>query len=505
MIEANKIFHLRQVNDPNHPLLARIGMTPTKRSIESQLQTIFDYRFKEVFFVSELEEHLRVQLLEKGLRLTKICLEKHYDDPDNVYLIDHAESLKKFKPEDKVIWMMSSTQRPTIQQLQNLLHQWKNLYFYFSPKIDLEADLLSCREIYKLIKRIEPLQMRLYPGLNVFETRAPDDLIFYPRDGVLWSIGGDSKVMHSVIIPVYGQKMEALRTIERLMYQTTKQPYEIIIVDDGDNQDLSLKLKSLLAQKNQISKITYLVNPRIYPRRMGDHRFRAGISRNFAMRFALGDNIHFLDADVLVPRTYIDTVSEELQSAELVQIQRYDLTKEFTASLQPIEDIKEDVDLIYRGRDYWYTFFEKGTHWMELRYPWKYVCTYGISMRKDYLLSLGGIRTNYIFYGFEDTDLGFRVWQSGGRFKLSEVKSYHQFHEEKRSEFKNSNRLRRRLMAQSGKLFFLNNLKPEIYEELIDYLFPRYSLGDWMSFLFLSWWREPKKIRPKKIPAPLTN
>jgi glycosyltransferase involved in cell wall biosynthesis len=506
MYTANKVFHLRQRNDPSHPLYAAIGMTESMRSVESQIETIIEYKFEEVIHLSDIEANSRERLISVGIKLTKVALEKKGKSLDTIYLIENGESLKNFDIDDRILWVMNSKSCPTAVQLQEWIKTYPHLYFYFAPKNHLHEDLLSCREIYYLMKKIEPQKMRPYPGLNVYETRAPVDLIFFPRNGLLWSEGDThNRVKHSIIIPVYGQKIEALRTIERLLFQATKDPYEVLVVDDGDNEDLSLQLKKLLSQKHQLTALKYLVNPRIYPRQMGDHRFRAGISRNFALRFARGSQIHFLDADVLVPRTYIDTVSEELNHAQLVQIQRYDLTQDFTKSMRPIEEIDKEVDIIYGGRDYWYDFFKKGVGWMDLKCPWKYVCTYGISMHRDYLQSIGGIRTNYIFYGFEDTDLGLRVWKSGGRFKLSAVMSYHQFHEERRSEFKNSNRLRRKLMAQSGKLFFLNNLDSIIYEELIDYLFPRYSAGEWINFLFFNWWREPKKMKPKKIPVPLVS
>lgn len=505
MFGANKVFHLRQPHDPQLQIFEMVGMVPTESSVLSQIKTMRDYSFEEVFYITPLDEKIYNELKHKGIRLTQLALERKNDTEDVLYLINKNSLLESFSTNDKILWVMSDRDRPTPKELIAALERFKNLYFYFAPKIELGDPFLSCRQVYKLIKAVSPQKLRPYPGLNIYEPRAPKDLIFYPRASGAWSFDSEQEIQHSIIIPAYGQKTEVLRTLERLLFQTTADYYEVILVDDGDNEDLSLCVKELLKQKHQISRFQYLMNPRLYPRRMGDHRFRAGISRNFALRFARGEKIHFLDADVLVPRTYLDTVSEELDEADLVQIQRYDLTRAFTQSMQPIEDINEKEDILYHGRDYWYQFFKSGPQWMHMKCPWKFVCTYGISMRKDYLSRIGGIRTNTIFYGFEDTDLGYRVWRSGGRLKLSCVKSYHQFHEERRSEFKNSNRLRRKLMSNSGKLFFLNHLEPEIYEELIDYLFPRYSIKEWVDFLFLNWWRRPKKNRPENIPSPLVN
>jgi len=503
MLAANKIFHLRQLTDPRHAFFDYIGMSPTSMSINEQLSVILRYHFTEVFYIAELDETIKRRLLDFGVTLTRLSINDACKN--SLALINDVDELNNFSDEDKILFIVTKESKIHSKMNDKNIERFKNLFFYFSPKISIDDNMLSCREVRKVFNNISHTKIKPYPGINVFEPRAPADLLFYPRSSPLWTIGNHENIEHSIIIPVYGQKKEVLRTIERLLFQTTMDSYEVIVVDDGDNEDLSVQLQQLLSQKHQIKSFKYLVNPRIYPRRMGDHRFRAGISRNFAVQFAMGNIIHFLDADVLVPRTYLDILSEDLVDADLVQIQRLDLTQDFTNSLDPIEEINHKEHVIFSGRDYWYSFFEKGEQWMSFKCPWKYVCTYGISMRMDYLRSLGGVRTNYIFYGFEDTDLGYRVWRSGGRLKLSAVRAYHQFHEERRSEFKNSNRLRRKLMSQSGKLFFLNHLDPVIYDELIDYLFPRYSLREWAELVFLSWWRRPKKINPEAIPSPFIN
>jgi len=352
--------------------------------------------------------------------------------------------------------------------LINKLKSFKGQVFFYSPrKTSLRDHFLSLKQIYKLTQKMQKQGVFIapYPGLSLWEDRAPIDMCFEPaafRDDE----EGINKLI-SVIIPVFEQKKYLLRTLNALKEQSiNKDKFEVIIVDDGGQDFLQKDIETYGDHLN----IHYEYFPRAVKRKMGDFRFRAGIARNLGFRLSKGEILFFLDADVLLPENALATILREIDECDLLQIQRFDLTKEATLKEMSLENIKES-DLIKKGREYWYSFFKEASYdWNKLSDCWKYVCTYGLIVKREDFTNHGGLYNNYIGYGFEDTDFGLRMKKSGAQFKLSDVKSYHQFHEHDRSEFKNKKSLRKKVLSRTAKTFYLNHLDPDIYRSLKDYM-----------------------------------
>lgn len=519
MIPANQIFQVGQYRERPRRPLEYLGLETSQKSplnIQRIQEKMGLYGFKTMMWSYPLNSDFQALIKLNGTWEHRFALMA-----DQLHLI---EEIQQAYPEVKFIALVTSFEDEKIlastqANLECLLlvpdqyylpcadqlESWKQknipFYFYFAFKEKLSDCLLSTKQVYRYVTELESKLgadcVQSYPGLNVFDRRAPHDLEFFPVVKPIIDVNADhQEIKHTVIVPVYGQPKEIERTLTHLFQQNIRSPYQILVVDDGENERLHEFMDKMARQAPRRCRLTYLIHPRIHRRMMGDKRFRAGISRNLGCRFAVGEIVHFLDADVLVPSHFLKTVEKELENVDLLQIQRFDLTKEFTLSGLPIQETHPEKDIVYKGREYWYDFFKQGARWNELKNPWKYVCTYGLSLKKEVLDKLGGIRTNYIYYGFEDTDFGYRLWKAGGRLGLSSVEAYHQFHFDARSEFKNSNRLRRKLMNKTGQIFYLNNLNPILYQELVDYTSPRYSMGDWLAYLAFGFWK--KKISQGK-------
>ncbi len=374
--------------------------------------------------------------------------------------------------------------RPSAKSLNSLGHP---IYFYFPLKENLIDKKLSTRMIknYALSLKSSGVEMRPYPGLLYYEKRAPLDLEFYPlvtprlqkREG---------EVFDSIVIPVYNQSRELEGTLRQLAHQRYSKRFEVIIVDDGSSDRILETIESTLLplRENPQIDFTYIRQNRVYPRQMGDCRFRAGISRNLGLSFCRGEIIHFIDADILVSSDYLKTMNTDLEEADLIQSQRYDLRfdKGRGGDIENWNEVQWERDIDLKFNPYWYDFFfqvNDGDDWNKLRAPWKYICTYGLSIKRELLEAVGLIRPNYIFYGFEDTDLGYQLYKKGASFKLSSEVVYHRPHPVKRSEFKNSNSQRNHILSKTAPVFFLNNLDPAIYTELGDFIIPHYSPWQW--------------------------
>lgn len=105
--------------------------------------------------------------------------------------------------------------------------------------------------------------------------------------------------MFSFIIPLYNRPEE----IDELLFSLTKQnyskPFEIVIVEDGSENNAEKIIKGYQQQLN----IQYFLT-----KNQG-----AGLARNYGMSRAKGDYFIVLDSDVLVPVNYLEIVELALK------------------------------------------------------------------------------------------------------------------------------------------------------------------------------------------------
>ncbi len=108
------------------------------------------------------------------------------------------------------------------------------------------------------------------------------------------------KLIFSIIIPVYNRPNEINELLQSLTKQTYSDLFEVVIVEDGSEQ----KSDQIIEQYRDQLQLKYLSKPNT----------GAGLSRNFGMKNASGNYYIILDSDVLLPPTYLDTVSKQLQN-----------------------------------------------------------------------------------------------------------------------------------------------------------------------------------------------
>ena len=106
----------------------------------------------------------------------------------------------------------------------------------------------------------------------------------------------------SIIIPVYNRPQEVDELLGSLTQQTYKN-FEIIIVEDGSQQDCQQVVNGY---EDRLT-IQYFSKDNSGP----------GDSRNFGMSKARGDYFIFFDSDCLIPADYLEQVHKNLQSRHL--------------------------------------------------------------------------------------------------------------------------------------------------------------------------------------------
>lgn len=269
----------------------------------------------------------------------------------------------------------------------------------------------------------------------------------------------------SIIIPHHETPFFVCNVLKHLQKATaTSVPFEVLVIDDGSKPKSfhhvchfahrhlpSLSLKILRWKKDQ------LLNT-------GEKVFRAGASRNWGATLARSENLFFLDADMLTPSSIIDEILSSLKDHDVVQFVRKHIPSELSCETIAYDKLLSSPELYIEESSYWRTLFES-RNWNTLPDFWKYTCTYSLALKKKTFFDVGRIRRNFIRYGFEDTDLGYRLFKAGCTFKLNSTPLLHltSIPDQSQGLLFKINKLNR--ISPMAKAFYKLNLDPEIYNK----------------------------------------
>lgn len=380
----------------------------------------------------------------------------------------------------------------TKKSVLNQLPPWvlKNTELYCPYKRFMKDPFLTPWQVYKFLKK-QPVSLKPFQG-NIYDDKVNLDMDLEPitQPFIKNFPTAGKAIRFSIIIPSYNNKQQLLNTLKNLTEQDyPKDKYEVISIDDGSS-DGTLNMLSDFIRENRQMNMSAIHFPRVIPRQAGDYRFRAGVARNLGAKQARGAHLAFLDADILTPPYYLNQLEKEHQKADVVQLKRYHLKK--SIDLNILFSNPESLKKYYyiEQQDYWGAFYEKG--FKNARPPWKYVCTYGLSLSKRDFMDYGRFNTNFTGYGFEDTDLGYRLYKAKKKFSLCDILCYHQPPENTRREHKSLFE-RHNQLSKTAKIFFYNHMDPEIYEQLAVYMKQERGL----SYFFPSL---RKSVFPKYFP-----
>ena len=125
-------------------------------------------------------------------------------------------------------------------------------------------------------------------------------------------------------------------------------------------------------------------------------------------------------------------------------------------------EIKKNQHTFIKFNNYWESFYKTADKWNEKKLPWKYISTNTLCLKTELFKQVGAFRKNYTCYGFEDTDLGYRLYQAGIKFKLNPIETYHLF---RPSEFLDQEVIKKELLGISALTFFHNSHSLSAYKE----------------------------------------
>ncbi len=407
-------------------------------------------------------------------------LMRRLDAGDALNLVFGAASLPKdtliarlTRWQDQVYFTYSARAADPVIELLHRLQPFvrERLFFHFPYHLEFGDGNLSCQQIYDLTERIHArvpgVSVRPMLGVESFDPRVDAELELEPvHKPVFETKAGqraNSSLEISVIIPSYNNRDYLLNTIKHLSRQDIcASSFEVIVVDDGSSDGSQEAVRSLAQSYEGLLNFKYIYSPRLRPRKMGDANYRAGISRNLGVKNSRGRILCFLDSDILTPPNYLTDLIEKHQHFDVIQCKRLNLVREKSDADISFEHIEATRDTFSTEDGYWEKFYSV-KEWEKEPFFWKYTCTYGLSVPAKLFKRVGWIRKGFVFYGFEDVELGYRLAQVGSRFHLNETVTYHLFHKNERSEFHNSDFLRQALLAKTAQIFYLGRLEPEIF------------------------------------------
>lgn len=259
----------------------------------------------------------------------------------------------------------------------------------------------------------------------------------------------------SIIIPSYNARQRLYLNLTVLNCQSYEgDDVEVIVVDNGSRDDTLEMLKSFRLK---------------YPMKIFRIEENRGIAqgRNEGIRHAEGDILIFHDSDMLASRDFIKRHLEEHEKPGIVvcglfwrRIFTY-YYKGFTPDqVSNFEKVRERMDM-KRLSIYWdefpllteeqvmnedltpYSFDldfgfindmkkilkKYGRCFEGYNLPWRFCITNNLSVEREKVLDVGMFDSNIVRYGYEDYDLGIRLYKSGCRFMMADdIVSLHQEH-----------------------------------------------------------------------------
>lgn len=246
--------------------------------------------------------------------------------------------------------------------------------------------------------------------------------------------------MLSLIIIVYN-RLNLLDLCLTSLEKQTIQPDELIISDDGSDDDVLSYLKERTA------KFDFNVN---YVRQ--EHNgFRAAKCRNNAIRIAEGEYIIFMDQDVVGTKKYLETYLNNKNNGQFLVAYPIYLTEEQTNHLDASIIEKNEFSHIYTldqynerikkqfRKDRYYAF---ETRYLRLNGFKPKIRAGAFGIYKEDLMRVDGFDENYQFGGQEDDDLGRRLYKAGIRGKNVFLNEFplHLYHPPNRIGTEDSNR-----------------------------------------------------------------
>lgn len=260
------------------------------------------------------------------------------------------------------------------------------------------------------------------------------------------------KTALSVVIPIKDQWSQLQVVLNFFSMQSlSKDFYEIIVVDDGSNDDIIAQTSELLSQKYRLNiNLIHQVN-------MG-----RSCARNTGVKMANGTHIVFCDGDRIPCYNFLEKYYFWIKNKKAI----VGMPLDYFGTQNNLENYTLDHIKKFSRIPYYYKktndlFLENDTAISVWR--WLGFLVGNSCIQKNLIHELGGFSTTFKEWGFEHFEFAYRMQQKGEFFfRDTSIESYHIVHR-RTSDFYNSH------ISKSIEIFC--DLHPEMNKEKLDVFF----------------------------------
>lgn len=233
-------------------------------------------------------------------------------------------------------------------------------------------------------------------------------------------MSGDTKAIRvAVVIPVYNRSELLKKTLSALSAQDYPPDLlTIVVADDGSSDDI----RAVLDDWTPAFEKRYV--------RQEHHGFGAGRARNLGAGATPSDVIIFLDSDALVSPDFVSRhAAWHINNSKTVVIGgRVHLR---AIELDPDQLAAADIDLAsqsFEGRDDFRSVLTRRTSRLQnTDEGYRAFVSSNVSLSSSLYTATGGFDERFRWWGSEDSEFGWRLWQSGATFiDDPETRIYHQ-------------------------------------------------------------------------------
>ena len=210
----------------------------------------------------------------------------------------------------------------------------------------------------------------------------------------------------SLIICTCNRKDHLRKTLYALTKQRSEKSFEVIVADDSSSDGTSEMIREL----DPPFQLKHIYWPREKDFRSGSAENRVGPLRNLGVRNSRGEMLIFLDADIVANENFLE--------------EHYGSCDESSVVIGPSIREKEKMDT----RENYFSICKDDIDSLDIK--WTLLHSGNFSVYKCNFDKVGGFDKDFIFYGKEDEEIGFRFAKLGLKFKLNR-KAYgiHLYHE----------------------------------------------------------------------------
>lgn len=260
---------------------------------------------------------------------------------------------------------------------------------------------------------------------------------------------------NSVVVPCQDNPHELKKMLKNLIGSLSeREKTEILIVDDSFE---AAHVPEILEELKEFGvPSVYIKMNRALARERGDSSFRAGVSRNIGALLSRGQDLIFIDSDILIGIDFWEALTHIRQTHDGPVMPR----RHFLLSGRGLENKShsefqagQDTQLSWGG--HWEDFYRDPSAELEI---WKWTSTYCLAIPKMVFMKMNGFRRGFYCYGFEDTDLGYRLERSGRALQVMNSDVFHLPLSDERSEYGQDSRRRKMLLKKSFEVFMRSSL-----------------------------------------------